>query len=263
MTGLDPTNPQRPIAVVTQEQLNALHAALTGPIEQRMPLDEAAKTGLAELGILDSLGLTPNARPIFEALESAEHRVCSVLVNPSAPEQVTNLRMWLSPTSTTVERTDHDGIHLYAVDAPEVGHVLVSNTNLQPTALVSDGPPWIPASALEALRTGDVATSAKVLADTGSQGPDDSLVGQAMRDGSWSLSLIFREELTEDGWGLSHHITLLRTPAMLYQVEAPAFGIGEGGVPVDGECALVPLPGTQAWALVAGLLQLEAATEGL
>ena len=151
-------------------------------------------------------------------------------------------------------RTEVDGVHFMQVDYCEVPHILAMENLLAAGPTIHDGPPFIPASFLQAVRAVNLEAAQSVLVDLASHGPSNSHFAQDCWSERWSVVLCVREENTPDGWKESGHVECFVTDHLHALIHAP-LDPGEFAKMVEQNApALDAPPRTALWALIMELL---------
>ncbi len=253
-------NPEKGIIIVDAKHVDALHRVVSGPINKPTNLKEATELGFVELGIVDSYGLTAAAIPVLRGQTNAIARYSSTRIDLEDELKVRDIRIFLSTPTATVERPDNDGVHIYAVDDEEVPHVALANSHLRPRPNIIDGPATIPASFIETLRTGDTSNAEKLMKSIGKAGPSESTFAQDARKARLTLATSYREELGDDGWLVTRHITTIASSGGLYQVICPLFG-PKPPKESEGHYELEPIMATQVWGMITNFFAIEPIAE--
>ena len=132
-----------------------------------------------------------------------------------------NVRIWPSRPRSVVMRTEADGAHFTQVDDCDVPRILAEESLLAPGPTIHDGPPWISADFVQAVRDVDLERAQSALIDVAAQGPSDSHFSQDCWYKRWSVVLCVREEGTPDGWKDAGHLECFITDHMHAQIHAP------------------------------------------
>ena len=207
--------------VVSLEQANAL-IDLIGTNEWANALSSAMPvSGLMSSGLAGSTGLTGDAETILGPASTVDYRLAIRVVSPRPGIGVRNVRIWPSRPSSVIMRTEDDGVHFTQVDYCDVPRILAEETLLKPGPTIHDGPPWISADFVQAVRDVDLERAQSVLIDVAAQGPTDSHFSQDCWHKRWTVVLCVREERTPDGWKDAGHLECFITDHMHAQIHAP------------------------------------------
>ena len=142
--------------VVSLEQANAL-IDLMGMREGGNALTSAMPVGgLIGAGLADSNGLAGDAEAILGPARTVDYRLVIRVVSPRPSIGVRNVRIWPSRPRSVVMRTEADGAHFTQVDNCDVPRILAEETLLEPGPTIHDGPPWISADFVQAVRDVDL-----------------------------------------------------------------------------------------------------------
>ena len=207
--------------VVSLEQANAL-IDLVGTREGDNSLSSAMPvSGLMSAGLADSTGLIGDAEAILGPARTVDSRLAIRTVSPRPSIGVRNVRIWPSRPRSVVMRTEADGAHFTQVDDCDVPRILAEESLLAPGPTIHDGPPWISADFVQAVRDVDLERAQSALIDVAAQGPSDSHFSQDCWYKRWSVVLCVREEGTPDGWKDAGHLECFITDHMHAQIHAP------------------------------------------
>ena len=207
--------------IVSVEQANAL-IDLIGIREGYNALSSVIPvSGLIGAGLADSNGLTGDAEAILGAARSVDYRLVIRVVSPRPSIGVRNVRIWPSGPRSVVMRTEADGAHFTQVDDCDVPRILAEETLLEPGPTIHDGPPWISADFVQAVREVDLERAQSTLIDVAAQGPIDSHFSQDCWHKRWCAVLCVREERTWDRWKETEHVECFVTDHMHAQIHAP------------------------------------------
>ena len=132
-----------------------------------------------------------------------------------------NVRIWPSRPRSVVMRTEADGAHFTQVDNCDVPRILAEETLLEPGPTIHDGPPWISAEFVQAVRDVDLERAQSALIDVAARGPSDSHFSQDCWHKRWCAVLCVREERTWDRWKETEHVECFVTDHMHAQIHAP------------------------------------------
>ena len=187
--------------VVSLEQANAL-IDLIGTNEWANALSSAMPvSGLMSSGLAGSTGLTGDAEAILGPASTVDYRLAIRVVSPRPSIGVRNVRIWPSRPHSVVMRAEE--------------------TLLKPGPTIHDGPPWISADFVQAVRDVDLEKAQSALIDVAAQGPSDSHFSQDCWHKRWSVVLCVREERTRNGWKDAGHLECFITDHMHAQIHAP------------------------------------------
>ena len=207
--------------VVSPEQANAL-INLIGTTEWTNALSsEMPFSGLISAGLADSTGLIGDAEAILGPARTVDSRLAIRVVSPRRTIGVRSERIWPSQPRSVVMRTEADSVHFTQVDYCDVPRILAEDTLLNPGPTIHDGPPWISADFVQAVRAGDLERAQSALIDVAAQGPMDSHFSQDCWHKRWSVVLCVREERTWNGWKDAGHVECFVTDHMHAQIHAP------------------------------------------
>ena len=207
--------------VVSLEQANAL-IDLMGMREGGNALTSAMPVGgLIGAGLADSNGLAGDAEAILGPARSVNYRLVIRVVSPRPSIGVRNVRIWPSRPRSVVMRTEADGAHFTQVDNCDVPRILAEETLLEPGPTIHDGPPWISADFVQAVRDVDLERTQSALIDVAAKGPSGSHFSQDCWHKRWCAVLCVREERTWDRWKETEHVECFVTDHMHAQIHAP------------------------------------------
>lgn len=207
--------------VVSLEQANAL-IDLMGMREGGNALTSAMPVGgLIGAGLADSNGLAGDAEAILGPARSVNYRLVIRVVSPRPSIGVRNVRIWPSEPRSVVMRTEADGAHFTQVDNCDVPRILAEETLLEPGPTIHDGPPWISADFVQAVRDVDLERAQSALIDVAAKGPSGSHFSQDCWHKRWCAVLCVREERTWDRWKETEHVECFVTDHMHAQIHAP------------------------------------------
>ena len=207
--------------VVSLEQANAL-IDLMGMREGGNALTSAMPVGgLIGAGLADSNGLAGDAEAILGPARSVNYRLVIRVVSPRPSIGVRNVRIWPSRPRSVVMRTEADGAHFTQVDYCDVPRILAEETLLEPGPTIHDGPPWISADFVQAVRDVDLERAQSALIDVAAKGPSGSHFSQDCWHKRWCAVLCVREERTWDRWKETEHVECFVTDHMHAQIHAP------------------------------------------
>ena len=207
--------------VVSLEQANAL-IDLMGMREGGNALTSAMPVGgLIGAGLADSNCLAGDAEAILGPARTVDYRLVIRVVSPRPSIGVRNVRIWPSRPRSVVMRTEADGAHFTQVDNCDVPRILAEETLLEPGPTIHDGPPWISADFVQAVRDVDLERAQSALIDVAAKGPSGSHFSQDCWHKRWSVVLCVREERTRDRWKEAGHVECFVTDHMHAQIHAP------------------------------------------
>ena len=207
--------------VVSLEQANAL-IDLMGMREGGNALTSAMPVGgLIGAGLADSNGLAGDAEAILGPARSVNYRLVIRVVSPRPSIGVRNVRIWPSEPRSVVMRTEADGAHFTQVDNCDVPRILAEETLLEHGPTIHDGPPWISADFVQAVRDVDLERAQSALIDVAAKGPSGSHFSQDCWHKRWCAVLCVREERTWDRWKETEHVECFVTDHMHAQIHAP------------------------------------------
>ena len=118
-------------------------------------------------------------------------------------------------------RTEADGAHFTQVDNCDVPRILAEETLLEPGPTIHDGPPWISAEFVQAVRDVDLERAQSALIDVAAKGPSGSHFSQDCWHKRWCAVLCVREERHRDRWKEVGHVECFITDHMHAQIHAP------------------------------------------
>ena len=207
--------------VVSLEQANAL-IDLIGTNEWANALSSAMPvSGLMSSGLAGSTGLTGDAEAILGPASTVDYRLAIRVVSPRPSIGVRNVRIWPSRPRSVIMRAEGDGVHFTQVDYCDVPRILAEENLLKSGPTIHDGPPWISADFVQAVRDVDLERAQSALIDVAAQGPSDSHFSQDCWHKRWSVVLCVREERTPGGWKDAGHLECFITDHMHAQIHAP------------------------------------------
>ena len=207
--------------VVSVEQANAL-VGIIGTREGDNVLSSAMPvSGLMAADLVDSNGLTGDAEAILGPARTVDSRLAIRIVSPRPSIGVRNVRIWPSRPRSVIMRAEDDGVHFTQVDFCDVPCILAEESLLEPGPTIHDGPPWISADFVQAVRDVDLERAQSALIDVAAKGPSDSHFSQDCWHKRWSVVLCVREERTPDGWKDAGHLECFITDHMHAQIHAP------------------------------------------
>lgn len=207
--------------VVSLEQANAL-IDLIGTNEWANALSSATPvSGLMSSGLAGSTGLIGDAEAILGPASTVDYRLAIRVVSPRPSIGVRNVRIWPSRPRSVIMRAEDDGVHFTQVDYCDVPRILAEENLLKPGPTIDDGPPWISADFVQAVRDVDLERAQSALIDVAAHGPSDSHFSQDCWHKRWNVVLCVREERTRNGWKDAGHLECFITDHMHAQIHAP------------------------------------------
>ena len=240
--------------VVSVEQADALIDLIGIEAGSSRMSSVALASGLVGAGLAGINGLTGDAEAILGPARTVDSRITVRVVSPWEGGEIREVRIWPSQPRSVAMRTEVDGVHFMQVDYCEVPHILAMENLLAAGASVVDGPPFIPAEFLQAVRALDLEEAQSVLTDLASHGPSDSHFAQDCWSERWSVVLCVREENTPDGWKESGHVECFVTEHLHALIHAP-LDPGEFAEMVEQNAPTLDAPPrTALWALIMELL---------
>ena len=151
--------------VVSVEQANAL-IDLIGIREGHNALSSVIPvSGLMSAGLAGSTGLTGDAEAILGPARTVDSRLAIRVVSPRPSIGVRNVRIWPSRPRSVIMRAEDDGVHFTQVDDCDVPRILAEETLLKPGPTIHDGPPWISADFVQAVRDVDLERAQSAVID--------------------------------------------------------------------------------------------------
>ena len=149
-------------------------------------------------------------------------------------------------------RSDVDGVHFSQVDDCEVPHIAALASLLHAGPTIHDGPPYIPADFIAAIRSLDAQGAQEVLNDLVTYGPAESHFAQDCVSGRWSVVTCVREEKRRGQWRTGPHYECFVTDHMHAHIHAPLDGKALARLSADP--TLDAQPRAAIWAMMMGLL---------
>ena len=207
--------------VVTVEQADALFDMIAGDDKVGALSSAALSSGLVSLGLVGANGLAGDAARILEPVRAAHSRIIIRVLSPSIPGVVRDWRIWPTAPRSVVMRSDVDGVHFSQVDYCEVPHIAALASLLHAGPTIHDGPPYIPADFVAAVRSLDAQGAQDVLNDLVTYGPAESHFAQDCVSGSWSVVTCVREEMHGHEWRTDLHYECFVTDHLHAQIHAP------------------------------------------
>ena len=207
-------------------------------------------SGLVSAGLAGINGLTGDAEAILGPARTVNSRITIRVVSPREGGGVREVRIWPSQPRSVAMRTEVDGVHFMQVDYCEVPHILAMENLLAAGPTIHDGPPFIPASFLQAVRAVNLEAAQSVLVDLASHGPSDSHFAQDCWSGRWSVVLCVREENTPDGWAENGRVECFVTDHLHALIHAPLDPDALADMQGQDAPTLDVPPRTALWALI-------------
>ena len=240
--------------VVSVEQANAL-IDLIGIREGYNALPSVIPvSGLISAGLGDSNGLVGDVEAILGPARTIDYRLAIRVVSPRPSIGVRNVRIWPSQPRSVVMRAEDDGVHFTQLDFCDVPHILAEESLLAPGPTIHDGPPWISADFVQAVREVDLERAQSTLIDVAAQGPIDSHFSQDCWHKRWCVVLCVREERIRDRWKETGHVECFVTDHMHAQIHAPLDPRALALVRERNAATLDVPPGTALWGFLKELL---------
>ena len=238
--------------IVTVEQADALLEMIASDENTGRISSTALSSGLVSLGLVGANGLAGDAARILEPVRAAHSRIIIRVLSPSIPGIVRDWRIWPTTPRSVIMRSDVDGVHFSQVDDCEVPHILALSSLLHAGPTIHDGPPYIPADFIAAIRSLDAQGAQEVLNDLVTYGPAESHFAQDCLSGRWSVVTCVREETRRGRWRTGPHYECFVTDHMHAQIHAPLDGKALARLSVDP--TLDAPPRAAIWAMMMGLL---------
>lgn len=211
-------------------------------------------SGLVGAGLAGINGLTGDAEAILGPARTVDSRITIRVVSPREGGGVREVRIWPSQPRSVAMRTEVDGVHFMQVHYCEVPHILAMENLLAAGPTIHDGPPFIPAGFVQAVRAVNIEAAQSVLVDLATHGPSDSHFAQDCWSGRWSVVLCVREVNTPDGWKESGHVECFVTDHLHALIHAPLDTGALAGMMEQNAPTLDAPPRTALWALIMELL---------
>ena len=238
--------------VVTVEQADALLDMISSNEKAGRISSAALATGLVSLGLASTNGLSGDAARILEPVRAAHARICIRVVSPSMRGIVRDWKIWPTAPRSVIMRSDVDGVHFSQVDFCEVPHVLALASLLHAGPTIHDGPPYIPADFVAAIRSLDAQRAQDVLNDLVTYGPAKSHFAQDCLSGRWSVVTCVREQIRRRQWQTGPHLDCFVTDHMHAQIHAPLDDKALARMP--SHPVLDAPPRAAIWAMMMGLI---------
>ena len=238
--------------VVTVEQADALLDMIASNDKVGTISSAALSSGLVSLGLVGANGLAGDAARILEPVRAAHSRIIIRVLSPSISGIVRDWRIWPTAPRSVVMRSDVDGVHFSQVDDCEVPHIAALASLLHAGPTIHDGPPYIPADFVAAIRSLDAQGAQDVLNDLVTYGPAESHFAQDCVSGRWSVVTCVREEKRRGQWRTGPHYECFVTDHMHAHIHAPLDGKALARLSADP--TLDAPPRAAIWAMMMGLL---------
>lgn len=238
--------------VVTVEQADALLDMIASNDKAGTISSAALSSGLVSLGLVGANGLAGDAARILEPVRAARSRIIIRVLSPSISGIVRDWRIWPTAPRSVVMRSDVDGVHFSQVDDCEVPHIAALASLLHAGPTIHDGPPYIPADFVAAIRSLDAQGAQDVLNDLVTYCPAESHFAQDCVSGRWSVVTCVREEKRRGQWRTGPHYECFVTDHMHAHIHAPLDGKALARLSADP--TLDAPPRAAIWAMMMGLL---------
>lgn len=238
--------------IVTVEQADALLEMIASEENAGRISSAALSSGLVSLGLAGANGLAGDAARILKPVRAARSRIVIRVVSPSMRGVVRDWRIWPTMPRSVVMRSDVDGVHFSQVDYCEVPHILALASLLHAGPTIHDGPPYIPADFVAAIRSLDAQGAQDVLNDLVTYGPAESHFAQDCVSGRWSVVTCVGEQIKRRQWRTGQHVDCFVTDHMHAQIHAPLDDKALAHMP--SHPVLDAPPRAAIWAMMMGLL---------
>ena len=238
--------------IVTVEQADALLEMIASNEKASRISSAALSSGLVSLGLAGANGLSGDAARILEPVRTARSRIVIRVVSPSISGAVRDWRIWPVAPRSIVMRSDVDGVHFSQVDFCEVPHILALASLLHAGPTFHDGPPYIPADFVAAIRSLDAQRAQDVLNNLVTYGPAKSHFAQDCLSGRWSVVTSVREQIRRRQWQTGPHFDCFVTDHMHAQIHAPLDD--KALAHMASHPALDAPPRAAIWAMMMGML---------
>lgn len=238
--------------IVTVEQADALLEMIASEENARRISSAALSSGLVSLGLAGANGLAGDAARILEPVRTARSRIVIRVVSPSMRGVVRDWRIWPTAPRSVVMRSDVDGVHFSQVDYCEVPHILAFASLLHAGPTIHDGPPYIPADFVAAIRALDAQGAQEALNNLVTYGPAESLFSQDCVSGRWSVVTCVREQIRRRQWRTGQYVDCFVTDHMHAQIHAPLDD--KALARMSSHPVLDAPPRAAIWAMMMGLL---------
>lgn len=238
--------------IVTVDQADALLEMIASNENAGRISSAALSSGLVSLGLVGANGLAGDAARILEPVRAANSRIIIRVLSPSIPGIVRDWRIWAVAPRSVIMRSDVDGVHFSQVDDCEVPHIAALASLLHAGPTIHDGPPYIPADFVAAIRSLDAQGAQDVLNDLVTYGPAESHFAQDCVSGRWSVVTCVREETRRGQWRTGPHYECFVTDHLHAQIHAP---LDEKALArLSANPTLDAPPRAAIWAMLMGLL---------
>ena len=238
--------------IVTVEQADALLEMIASDENAGRISSAALTSGLVAQGLAGANGLAGEAARILEPVHAAHTRICIRVVSPSMRGIVRDWKIWPTAPRSVIMRSDVDGVHFSQVDYCEVPHIAALASLLHAGPTIHDGPPYIPADFVAAIRSLDAQGAQDVLNDLVTYGPAESHFAQDCVAGRWSVVACVREEMHNRQWQTGPHFDCFVTNHMHAQIHAPLDE--EALAHLSADPTLDAPPRAAIWAMLMGLI---------
>ena len=233
--------------IVTVEQADALLEMIASDENAGRISSAALSSGLVSLGLVGANGLTGDAARILEPVRTARSRIVIRVVSPSMRGVVRDWRIW-----PVAPRSDVDGVHFSQVDYCEVPHILAFASLLHAGPTIHDGPPYIPADFVAAIRSLNVGGAQEALNNLVTYGPAESHFAQDCVSGRWSVVTCVGEHIRRRQWRTGQYVDYFVTDHMHAQIHAPLDD--KALARMSSHPVLDAPPRAAIWAMLMGLL---------
>lgn len=238
--------------IVTVEQADALLEMIASDENAGRISSAALSSGLVSLGLAGANGLAGDAARILEPVRAAHTQIAIRVVSPSTRGIIRDWRIWPTMPRSVVMRSDVDGVHFSQVEYCEVPHILALASLLHAGPTIHDGPPYIPADFVTAIRSLDAQRAQDVLNDLVTYGPAESHFAQDCLSGRWSVVTCVREETYRRKWQTGLHYDCFVTDHLHAQIHAPLDDKALARMP--SHPVLDAPPRAAIWAMMMGLI---------
>lgn len=238
--------------IVTAEQADALLEMIASNENAGRISSTALSSGLVSLGLVGANGLASDAARILEPVRASHSRIIIRVLSPSIPGIVRDWRIWAVAPRSVIMRSDVDGVHFSQVDDCEVPHIAALASLLYAGPTIHDGPPYIPADFVAAIRSLDAQGAQDVLNDLVTYGPAESHFAQDCVSGRWSVVTCAREETRRGQWRTGPHYECFVTDHLHAQIHAPLDD--KALARLSANPTLDAPPRAAIWAMMMGLL---------
>lgn len=238
--------------IVTVEQADALLEMIASDENAGRISSATLSSGLVSLGLAGANGLAGDAARILEPVRAAHTQIAIRVVSPSMRGIIRDWRIWPTMPRSVVMRSDVDGVHFSQVDYCEVPHILALASLLHAGPTIHDGPPYIPADFVTAIRSLDAQRAQDVLNDLVTYGPAESHFAQDCLSGRWSVVTCVREETYRRKWQTGLHYDCFVTDHLHAQIHAPLDDKALARMP--SHPVLDAPPRAAIWAMMMGLI---------